>query len=656
MLKRKDSKPQTLKSQMRLFILAIILIITIANLIIGISISYKGIIHMAERDLSSTGQAVSIALREHLTQMKLNIEASSRGESLHAVNPNTLNLYLENQCSLYGYKDLTLLNSTGQVISSTSPGTVTDYSDKYYVQRALNKETVVSTTEYDGDHRLIIRLTAPNGGYVLMATYDGSILSDLIKDIHMGKTGNVFLLDNTGTMIANVRSELVQNRQNFIDFAKTQNAYKSAAKVYSTMVTGASGLGRYEYGGVKRICYYGPVPGSDGWSFGAVAPINELTSAIRNVALFMVIAAALFILAGIIASIRFAGAIADPVRAITKRMGLLSKGDLSSGVPEISSKNEVGVLAEEIKNSITSLNLYVHEIGRVMKELSSGSLNSGFTVEFRGDFQEISRSVSQTMKMLSSTISSINDSAAHVASGSDQVAAGAQNLSQGATEQAATLEELSSSVSHISQQISSTSVEMETISQKAIDMGRSMELGNEQMNTMVLSMNNIREKSRQIEHINKVIEDIAFQTNILALNAAVEAARAGAAGKGFAVVADEVRNLAGKSSAAARDTTVLVNDAISCVEEGSATANEAGRSLSAMMSEAQDIIHSIHEASHTLKAQSASVTQVNTGIEQISSVVQNNSATAEESAATSSELSRQAEALKKLIHTFRLKS
>lgn len=656
MLKKRGPKQQTLKSQMRLFILAIILTITVANLIIGISISYKGIIHVAERDLASTGQAVSVALKERLTRMKLNIEASAKGESLHAVNPKIIQEYLKDQCTLYGYKDLSLLNSGGKVISTTSQSTVQDYSDKYYVQKALGKETVISTTEYDENHNLILRVATPYKDYVLMATYDGTVLTDIIKDIHIGETGNVFILDHTGTMIANMRPELIQERQNFIDFAKTQDAYRSAAKVYSVMITGASGIGRYDYGGVKRICYFGPVSQSDGWSFGAVAPINEMTSAIGQVALFMVIAAIVFIAAGTILSVRFAGAIADPVRTITHRMGLLSKGDLASDVPDISSKNEIGILAKEIRNSINSLNLYVREIGAVMKKLSLGDLDCRFNVEFEGDFQEISRSVTQTLDMLSSTISSINDSAGHVASGSEQVAAGAQNLSQGATEQAASLEELSSTVSDISQQIGNTSLQMETISRKAMDMGRTMEQGNQQMNSMVHSMDDIREKSRQIEHINKVIEDIAFQTNILALNAAVEAARAGAAGKGFAVVADEVRNLAGKSSAAARDTTALVNDTISCVEDGSVSANQAGQALSDMVGEAQEIIRSIRSVSETLKAQSVSVSQVNTGIEQISSVVQNNSATAEESAATSSELSKQADTLKDLIHTFRLKS
>lgn len=656
MLKRRGSKQQTLKAQMRLFILSIILIITVANLIIGISISYRGIINMAERDLSSTGQAVGIALNEHLSRMKLNLEASARGEALHAVNPNILHAYLEDQCSLYGYRDLTLLNFDGKVVSTTSQSTKQDYSDKYYVQRAFKKETVISTTEYDDSHRLILRVTAPYGDYVLMATYEGTVLSDLIKDIHIGETGNVFLLDQTGTMIANVRPELVEERQNFIDFAKTQNTYQSAAAMYSTMITGASGMGRYEYGGVKRMCFYGPVSQGDGWSFGAVAPINEMTSTIRQVALFMIIAAAVFIAAGIILSVRFASAIADPVRRITQRMGLLSKGDLTSEVPQISSKNEIGILAEEIRNSVASLNLYVHEIERVMRELAAGNLDSQFSVEFQGDFREISNSVSQTLDMLSSTISSINTSSGHVASGSDQVAAGAENLSQGAVEQAASLEELSSAVSGISRQIGNTSLQMETISQKAMDMGRSMEKSNRQMSTMVHSMDDIREKSRQIEHINKVIEDIAFQTNILALNAAVEAARAGEQGKGFAVVAGEVRSLAQRAAQAAKEIKALIETSVETVAAGSSQVSAAGQTMEEIVISVQRVADIMGEISAASAQQAGGIDQVSLAVSQMDEVTQQNAALVEEASAAASAMEDQARRLAEATSVFKTQS
>jgi methyl-accepting chemotaxis protein len=243
-----------------------------------------------------------------------------------------------------------------------------------------------------------------------------------------------------------------------------------------------------------------------------------------------------------------------------------------------------------------------------------------------------------------------------VSAGSKQLSDGAQSLAQGSAEQAATIEELSAAISDITDKTKrNTNIAREAAELSGTIRGNA-EKGSAQMAEMIEAVREINDASGQISRVIKVIDDIAFQTNILALNAAVEAARAGQHGKGFAVVAEEVRNLAAKSADAAKDTGGLIENSIGKANFGLQIAVETGDSLKEIVEGINRSAEIVTQIAGASDEQAAAIGQINNGIDQVARVVQQNSATAEQSAAASEEMSGQSEILEQLIEQFQLKN
>ncbi len=347
--------------------------------------------------------------------------------------------------------------------------------------------------------------------------------------------------------------------------------------------------------------------------------------------------------------------VAKPLEDVLEVMEEISKGNLQVSVKG-SYQGDFEKLAIAANQTAGMLREIISEINEVIGEMAEGNLNLDKVKSYDGDFSSISESLNIIIDNLNTILSDINESAEQVNAGSRQVSDGSQSLSQGSTEQASSIEELTASIEDLALRTKQNATDAGQANELADAAKNSAEKGNERMLAMMTSMKDINESSANISKIIKVIDDIAFQTNILALNAAVEAARAGQHGKGFAVVAEEVRNLAARSAEAARNTSDLIGGSIQNIQEGLNLAEDTATALDGIVSEiekAAEIVESIATASNM---QATGIAQINTGIEQVARVVQNNSATAEESAAASEELSSQAELLKEMVHKFSLRN
>jgi len=250
---------------------------------------------------------------------------------------------------------------------------------------------------------------------------------------------------------------------------------------------------------------------------------------------------------------------------------------------------------------------------------------------------------------LRSAVNELSEGANQVASAASQVASSSQGLAQGSSEQAASLEETSAS----SEEINSMAQKNTTNSQEAAALvsqsqQKFAETG-QSLDQMVAAMSEISAQSEKISKIIKVIDEIAFQTNILALNAAVEAARAGEAGMGFAVVADEVRNLAQRCAQAAKDTAALIEESITKSQDGKAKVDTVAAAIHAVTEQAAQVKTLVDEVNMGSQEQARGLDQISKAIVQMEQVTQKVAANAEESASAAEELNAQSESLKQVV-------
>ena len=362
---------------------------------------------------------------------------------------------------------------------------------------------------------------------------------------------------------------------------------------------------------------------------------------------------AISLILGVVLCLYIIRAITKPLKEIEIATGMLADGNLSADIT-YESKDEFGSVANSFHTVIETLRLYIFDISEKLGEISEGNLDLTVDTDYKNDFLPIKKSLENIIASQSQTFSQIAISAGQVNAGADQISSGAQALSSGATEQAATVEELSASVISVSQQAEYNTTNVQKSAAYVEQAGKNIMDSNEYMRRLNASMREISEASQEISKITKLVEDIAFQTNILALNAAVEAARAGNAGKGFAVVADEVRTLAARSAEAAKQTAELIERSVATVSQGEQIAGDTLKRLAEASEKAELAVQSIREIETATSEQAASIEQINEGLTQVSAVVQTNAATAEENSASSEELAAQAQTLLFEVSKFKL--
>jgi methyl-accepting chemotaxis protein len=388
----------------------------------------------------------------------------------------------------------------------------------------------------------------------------------------------------------------------------------------------------------------------------------DLDAEADNVATIVLIIQIAVIVVAVIAAtliaVQTANGISKPLTFVTNILTEVgTKGRTNFTADEIKMQHEIAAGTDEVSECATHLAEVTRALGGVagiLERVADGDLT--ITHKAMSEHDIISNSIIKMLDNLNKMFGEINIASEQVSLGARQISDASQTLAEGSTEQAATVEELSASIQDIAEKTRQNAVRAENASKMSVSVKENAEKGAEQMSHMTAAVTEINQASQDISKVIKVIDDIAFQTNILALNAAVEAARAGEAGKGFAVVADEVRNLASKSAAAAKETGSLIENSMKKAELGTSIASDTAASLAEIVDGINKSTELITDIADGSKEQSVAISQINDGITQVSEVVQRNSATAEECAASAEELNAQSNVLTEHVEKFKLKA
>ena len=448
-----------------------------------------------------------------------------------------------------------------------------------YISRATNKMIITLSLPVYDDNRNVT-------GVLAIAT-EAEWLSDQIDDIVVGKTGNCYIMGNSGVIIADKDAELVRSQANIITQAKTNTALTSAAVFLEHVLdTDESEIGYYTYQGTAYISSFATMKTTD-WSVIIRAPVHEFMGTVAALRTSMIGIGAVILALALVIVFFVARAMVKPVQTVVSALKNIAQGegDLTVRLP-VSGNDEITDLSQYFNQTISKIGSSIQSVGtnsNTMEDIGN-ELASNMT-ETASAVNEISANIDGVKQQALTQAASVTETASTI----EEIVRTIKQLNTSIETQAASVAESSASIEQMVANIASIGQTLGKTDEVVKELTSATGDGKDTLVTSNSVTQKIAEESGSLMEASSVIQHIASQTNLLAMNAAIEAAHAGEAGKGFAVVADEIRKLAEDSATQGKTITATLKTLSGEIETLSASSKTVEEKFNAIFNLAEQV-------------------------------------------------------------------